>query len=132
MSQKPAKRKAGPHVRDAVTDGQLEVLMEEARAKQIKFEALKILAMFLGTGLLFICAVPIAYVLRGTETVVNVNIALTLSATLALSTVGCYGWGTRQRKRAELLSRRNDSLSKRITALKNQAKANGLDPDPRV
>lgn len=80
-------------------------------------------------GLLLLCAYPVTTALAGKQTVLNISIGITLSATITIAGVAAALWGNHHRTRADRLANRNKQLSRDVRELQGRLREHGLSDE---
>jgi uncharacterized membrane protein YdfJ with MMPL/SSD domain len=122
----PLKRSTSPskNVRGKVSE---EVLLRDIERREHWAKAFKYFVVCTGVALIVLATWPVAYVLRGQETVLNVNIALGLTVTVSIAGLAATGWGLTQKRRADRLNQRNKDLSRDVKELQTRLRENHLN-----
>ena len=87
-----------------------------ARAR-VHFACISVLGVFVGfvgMGILAMMLVPLAHVIAGTHTVFSFTLGVSVSATLALSTVLAGGYAVAQSRRVRWYKEQTRQLEKRL------------------
>jgi hypothetical protein len=104
-----------------------DVVLATLRYKYAWCMTVRYVVITLSLGVLLWAATPLAHEIAGKDTNFNVNITLTLAATLAATTVAGYGKAAIQGQRAKHLERRNSELYRRVEELQKELEAYGRE-----
>jgi hypothetical protein len=111
------KRKSEEESRQAPSE---EVLLAELENARTWAMTVRYVAITLSLGILLVLATPLAREIAGQDTSFNVNVTLSLTAALTLTTVGALAYGRNQRNRANYLDGRNKRLERQVEELQNK------------
>lgn len=119
----------GKKTRRADAVATAEVLLREADAREQKYKAWTVLASGVAVTLVVLAMFPIAYVLRGSQTVISVNLALSFS--FVTSGLACLAGlvASKHEKRADRLEARNKRLSRDVKELQRRLRDHDVDDD---
>jgi type VI protein secretion system component VasK len=104
-----------------------EVQLAEIARKHTWARTWRIFIGAVGLALVILATWPTAHVLSGRETVLNIQVALGLTASVTLAGVGTATWGNSQRRRANRLNGRNEQLSRDVKELQRRLEVAHLD-----
>lgn len=106
-----------------------EVLLAEIAVRHTWARAVRMLLGLIGLAIVVLATWPVAEVLGGRTTVLNVTFAL--SATVAVTGVGgaTAAWGSNHRRRANRLDQRNKGLSRDVKELQARLREANLSTE---
>lgn len=125
MAGKPSTRsqKAQPRTAGQPSD---EVLLAEIGVRHTQARTMRLFLGLVGLAVVVLACWPVAHELAGRETVLNVTMALGLTASLTLAGTGVAAWGNSHRRRANRAEKRNKELSRDVKELQQRLKENDL------
>lgn len=94
-----------------------EVLIASYNYRQGVASAVRLIGGILAAGVLLLCAEPVAHVLAGKDTHVDVKLSVSIAITLAATTTAAGLYGRHHKKRADRLDARNRQLSTKLREL---------------